>query len=192
MATLLTAVAGNAFTVTYDVNKNSLNIESETATYWNVFSDADLRNPITQWGTTNAKLGLPPVTIADLNHIGSVNDIIQNYGVTQGCNDLFPYASGYLNFLRYNNIYISSNLGSYQILGPRPGQRDIVRKVPVTAGSGLVINSRVVSKHDILDCAKICMSTLEFRFQDMYGNTINLNGNHVSFSLVFTTMSEDT
>ena len=55
----------------------------------------------------------------------------------------------------------------------------------------MVINDRVTGKHDILDCSKITLSTLEFKFHDIYENVCNLNGCHVSFSLVFTTVMED-
>lgn len=81
-------------------------------------------------------------------------------------------------------------MGNFDTLGPG-GQQTIIRKVPVTAGSGFVVNDRVVSKHDILDCSKLTLRTLEFRFHDAFGNTINFNGSHVSFSLVFTSIKED-
>ena len=55
----------------------------------------------------------------------------------------------------------------------------------------MVIYDKVTGKHDILDCSKITLSTLEFKFHDIYENVINLNGCHVSFSLVFTTVMED-
>ena len=45
-------------------------------------------------------------------------------------------------------------MGNFDTLGPR-GQQTIMRKVPVTAGSGFVVNDRVVSKHDIFDCRKL-------------------------------------
>jgi hypothetical protein len=160
--------------------------------WFQILTDQDLRNLGSSWGSNTAHAGLPSVTITDFNKLGSINSVIQNHGLSTQHTPTIPYASGFLDFLRYNNIYISSNIGSYQTLGPRPGQKDIVRKVPVNASSGAVINSRIVSVHDLLDCAKICMSTIEFRFQDMWGNTINLNGCHVSFSLVFTMVKEDT
>ena len=134
---------------------------------------------------------MPLVPITDLNHLGSINQVIKNNGYSQEYTPTKPYYSGFLDFLRYNNIYISSNIGGYQTLGPKKLQRTIIRKVPVTAGSGMVINDRVTGKHDILDCSKITLSTLEFKFHDIYENVINLNGCHVSFSLVFTTVMED-
>jgi hypothetical protein len=168
-----------------------MNISSTYTLYFKIFTDTDLRDPSTNWGSNNAIAGQPPALIADVNHLGSMNEVIKNYGTSQAYTPSNPYSSGFLDFLRYNNIYISSNLGTYQTLGPRPRQQTLIRKVPVNASSGSVINDRMVGKHDILDCSKIVMSILNFKFEDVYGNTINLNGCHVSFSLVFTTVVED-
>ena len=74
--------------------------------------------------------------------------------MSQEYSQINSYYSGLLDLFRYNNIYISSNIGGYQTLGPKKLQRTIVRKVPVTAGSGMVINDRVTGKHEILDCSK--------------------------------------
>ena len=156
-----------------------------------IFTDIDLQNPLTQWGLNNASAGVPSVVIKDCPRLGSINEIIKNYGMSPKYNPSMPYSSGFLDMMRYNNIYISSNLGTYQTLGPRPRQQTLIRKVPVTASAGSVLNDRVVGKHDILDCSKVSMSILNFKFEDVYGNIINLNGCHVSFSLVFTTVVED-
>ena len=66
----------------------------------------------------------------------------------------------------------------------------IIRKVPITSGSGFVVNDRVVGKHDILSCNKVSLRTLDFRFHDAWDNTTK-DGCHVSFSLVFTSIKED-
>ena len=66
-----------------------------------------------------------------------------------------------------------------------------IRKVPISAGSGFVVNDRVVGKHDILSCNMVSLRTLYFRFHDAWGNTRNINGCHVSFSLVVTGITED-
>ena len=100
------------------------------------------------------------------------------------------YRTGFVDWMRDHNIYISSSIGESQTLGPR-GQMTIIWKVPITAGSGFVVNDRVVGKHDILSCDKVSLRTLDFRFHDAWGNTTNLNGCHVSFSLVFTSIKED-
>jgi len=189
--TKLTSVVGDFWQVVYDPNKNCMNISSTYMLYFQFFTDDDLRNPATNWGKNNANAGDTSIIIQDLMHLGSINEVIKNYGASPHYTQTNHYASGFLDMLRYNNIYISSNLGVYQTLGPRPRQQTLVRKVPVTASSGNVINDRVVGKHDILDCSKISLSILSFRFEDVYGNTINLRGCHVSFSLIFTTLVED-
>ena len=73
-------------------------------------------------------------------------------------------------------------MGTYQTLSPI-NNNNVVRKVPVSVGNGFVINDRQVSQHDTLDCSRACLS-ISFKFHAAFGQTINLNGCHVSFSIV--------
>jgi len=185
VSAVLNAEAANLFTVVYDPNKNTLNISLNEGICFQIFSDDELRFPETDFG--RGALGV------DVHNLMSINEVIRNEGKTgvYNYNGSKNYVSGYLDFLRYNNIYLSSpNVGNFNTHGPM-GQQTIIRKVPVSAGNGFVINDRVVNKHDILDCSKATLRTVEFRFHDAYGRTINLNGGHVSFSLVFTSVKED-
>jgi len=179
------------FNVVYDPNRNCMNISSNDLICFQIFTDEELIDPATDFGQNSNLPGQPRLFTADKNNLASINQVIKNYTSGEVYTDIKSYQSGFLDFLRYNNIYISSNIGGYQTLGPKRLQRTIVRKVPVTAGSGMVINDRVNGKHDILDCSKVTLSTLEFKFHDVYENVIYLNGCHVSFSLVFTTVVED-
>ena len=157
-----------------------------------IMTDDDLKTTFRRdWGSNNAAVHLLDVRISDANNLMSCNETLKNYGNSTYYTGGGEYTSGFLDFSRYNNIYISSNIGGYQTLGPRRLQRTVIRKVPVTAASGSVINDRVSGKHDILECSKVTLSTLEFKFHDVHENVINLNGCHVSFSLVFTTVVED-
>jgi len=119
-----------------------------------------------------------------------MNEVIKQYGTTISYDSQHEYVSGYLDFSHYNNIYMSSNIGSYQTLSPAKGLTTI-RKIPVNVPNGSVINDRQVSQHDTLDCSRKCLCMLNFRFHDAYGRTINLNGCHVSFSIVFSSIRED-
>ena len=117
-----------------------------------------------------------------------MNEVRNNYGTSKQYTTSNSYNSG---FFRDNNMFFSSSIGGNETLGPRKLQRSVVRKVPIRAGSGMVINDRASGKHDILECSKVTLSILEFKFHDDYENVINLHGCHVSFSLVFTTVVED-
>ena len=43
---------------------------------------------------------------------------------------------------------------------------------------------------DYIDVSRQTLSRLEFNLTDVYGNNINLNGNHWSFSLIFARLNE--
>ena len=185
--------APNIFKVEYDTNRNRMIISTDQTVTFMIFSDIDLRDASLNWGQYfNVGVGeFEQSTLSfDRNNLRTFNEVIRNYKANQSYGYNKDYYSGYLDFLRYNNIYMSSAIGEYQTLGPR-GQTTIIRKIPVTAGSGFVFNDRVVGKHDILSCSKACLRTLQFRFHDAWGHTLNLNGGHVSFSLLFTSIVED-
>ena len=188
---LVSHIADTFLTIVYDPNRNRLCITcSGSITQFRIMTDKDLRDPATQWGKDNASIDMPNVTITDYDNLGSINEVIKNYGRSITYTRGVTYYSGYLDFLRYNNIYISGNIGEYQTIGPK-GQMTIIRKVPVTAGSGFVKNDRVVNKHDLLGGDKTTLRTIHFTFHDAWGKIINLNGGHVSLSLVFTNTPQD-
>jgi len=169
------------FTAEYDPTKNHLNLNTIDVEYYKILSDDELKSPNLNWrGTENI----------EPNDLCSLNEVLKNYGNTTVWNYLVNYVSGFLDFSHYNNIYMSSDIGCYQTLSPIK-ELTVVRKIPVTVSNGFVINDRQVSQHDTLDCSRKCLSMPYFRFHDAYGKTINLNGCHVSFSIVFSSIKED-
>ena len=65
------------------------------------------------------------------------------------------------------------------------GARDIIKKVPVNANYNEIIFNNVMVAQDYLDCSRQTLSRLSFSLQDVFGNTIDLRGNHWSFSIIF-------
>ena len=51
-----------------------------------------------------------------------------------------------------------------------------------------MILDSVVAPHGKTDVSRQSIKTLHFSLKNVFGNTINLHGGHVSFSLVFVTM----
>ena len=47
----------------------------------------------------------------------------------------------------------------------------------------------VMVSNDYLDCSKQTWRRLEFQFKNAKGELINLHGNHVSFSIIFSQMN---
>ena len=71
------------------------------------------------------------------------------------------------------------------------GERGIVLKFPVRANYNEMIYDDAVLGIDYLNCSRQSLSRLEFQLRDVFGNIINLHGNHWSFSIIFTKMKEE-
>ena len=52
----------------------------------------------------------------------------------------------------------------------------------------LIVDNQVLGS-DYLDCSGQNLNLLNFRLCDVFGNTIDLNGNHWSFSIIFSVLS---
>jgi len=120
----------------------------------------------------------------------SINNYLNNE-VAKVNTKASPYVSEYVNLNPVRNIYITSgNLGSYNTMSVS-GERGIIKKVPVTANYNQMIYDDAVLGIDYLSCSRQSLSRLEFQLKDVFGNLINLHGNHWSFSLIFTKMKEE-
>lgn len=131
--------------------------------------------------------------IIDLDYavpVQSINNYLNN-NIPKINSSANPYISGYVNLNPVRNIFITSgNLGGYNTLSIS-GERGIIKKVPVRANYNELIYDDAVLGIDYLTCSRQSLSRLEFQLKDMYGNFINLHGNHWSFSIVFAKMKED-
>jgi hypothetical protein len=88
------------------------------------------------------------------------------------------------------NIYMTATgLGNFNTMSVA-GDRNIVKKIPVTAEHGSVIFDQTVTGMDYLDCSRQTLSRLGFALRDVYGTVIDLNENHISFSIVFSRVQD--
>ena len=98
--------------------------------------------------------------------------------------------SGYIDMTPLRNIYMTaSGLGNFNTMSVA-GDRNIVKKIPVTAPHGDVIFDQTVTGMDYLDCSRQTLSRLSFALRDVYGTVIDLNDNHISFSIVFSRVQD--
>jgi hypothetical protein len=112
----------------------------------------------------------------------SLNKVIGNL-VHQGWTQ--KWTSGYIDMMPHRNLYIhSTGLGNYSTTNLK-GERNIIRKVPVTANYGEVIADQNSNGMEYLDCSYQTLSRIGFQLKDHDGNVIDLNGLHWSFSIVF-------
>ena len=83
----------------------------------------------------------------------------------------------------------ASGLGNFNTISVA-GDRNIVKKIPVNAGHGEVIFDQTVTVMDYLDCSHQTLSRLSFQLKDVFGTILELNGNRISFSIVFSRVQD--
>ena len=72
------------------------------------------------------------------------------------------------------------------------GEKTVVKKVQTqNAKFGDIISDYIRSSEDLLDCSKQSLRRLEFRFSDEAGNDLDMNGQDVSFSIVFSLKAKE-
>ena len=120
----------------------------------------------------------------------SINTMLKNF-VSKGM-DNSPFVSGYIDLVPIRNLYLScSGLGNFNTM-TLSGNRNIVKKIPVNAGPGEIIFDQTVTGMDYLDCSGQTLSRISFQLKDAYGKTVDLHGNHFSFSIVFSRVQNGT
>jgi hypothetical protein len=96
-----------------------------------------------------------------------------------------PSYSAYIDLHATRNLYLtSSSMASYNTMSNFKNDV-IIKKIPVRANYGQMIFDGASNGYDYLQLSKRTLRRLDFRLEDSYGNVMNLNGNHWSFSLIF-------
>ena len=105
-------------------------------------------------------------------------------------NTTSPFVSGFIDMYPCRNVYMtSSEIGNFNTVSVA-GDRNIIKKIPVNAGHGEVIFDQTITGMDYLDCSRQTLSRISFQLCDVYGNIFNLNGDHISFSIVFSRVQD--
>jgi hypothetical protein len=162
------------FKVIFDQNDNLITITQITESWRHSFlvSSADLLDG-RNWSAPVPK-----------NLIQSMNGIIRLGKTSYAITDETPYIA-YLDLFTTRNLYLTSSaLASYSNISNFDNDV-IVKKIPISASFGQMMFYNASTGYDYLEVSKRSLTRIDFRLQDSYGNTINLRGNHVSFSLVF-------
>jgi hypothetical protein len=175
IAAAMNSAAGvDFFESLYDFKTNTLTIKLKTiysAIPFEIYTDAYIKQ----------------MTSIDKK---TMNKTLKNF-TSKGYNTS-PFVSGYIDLYPLRNIYMtSSGLGNFNTM-TITGERNVVKKIPVNAGHGEVIFDQTVTGMDYLDCSHQTLSRISFQLRDIFGNVINLNGNHISFSIVFSRIQNGT
>ena len=172
------AVGSTAFDVQADVQAGTLTI-SILNSGW-VFSDNELTNQVN--GTWRGPF-------YDINNLKSINDMIRINGSTFQIYDTNnSFKTGFIDLLAYHSIYLTSTkLSNYSNLGPGD-QRNVLKKIVVNSSFGEVNVFEGVWSDDKVNVSNLSLKLIDFQLTDAFGNIIDLNGSHVSFSILFVKM----
>jgi len=170
---------GSFFVVTATLNTARIAISvTDPSLSFYIFSDKDLLNRVNgTWVGENYDSFRPNSCNSIIGFNGSYNFAAPNNYWTQ-------WVSGVVDVLGIHNIYITSPQFGRNSFGPK-GERNILKKLVVNAPFGGLVTESWLNDQDYTDCSKHLLRTLEFRITDSYGNTLELNGGHVSFTLIF-------
>jgi len=175
----------NHFKSSPSVRENKIGIEGLTSDTFEILTDSQLASA----GFTTTADELREAKASALPY--SVNNVLRNFTpeVVSSLSN-FVWTSGYVDLMPITNLYIvSSGLGSFNTMSVS-GERSIVKKVPVNAGYGEMIYDQSLVGIDYLDCSHQTLSRLSFQLKDVFGNVIDLHGQHWSFSIVFSRVNE--
>ena len=156
------------FDVTYDPVKNNLTIglisTLQATQAFKIYTDEEL------------KLIAPSLVGRSMNTMLK-NTVPKEYDNTN-------HVTGYIDIYPMRNLYMTaSGLGNFNTMSVA-GDRNIVKKIPVTSPDGEMIFDQTVTGMDYLDCSRQTLSRLSFQLRDVFGTVLELNGNHISFSIV--------
>ena len=194
-----------AYNVTYDTNKNLLNIAltyqhplPAFATYPGFFIvNSDLLGDPSFQSFVNGRYSY------SLN-FGSPEDCCGLLGLARGssANTHWPalqtllsntppslpttVSTGSLDMRHRHVLYLHSNaLSNLRIIGPA-GSRSVIARIPVTSiYGGIILQQHSGHPLDCVPCGGRTLRTLDFQLKDSSGNLVDLYGGAVSFQLLF-------
>ena len=172
------------FTITYDTSRHQIFIMSDFGYTYKVLTKNDIFTQLNgPWGGV----------YYSTSNSCDINTYI--LGLSAGNSPLYTstsyFRSSSLDLQSIRNLYITSNsLGNFSTLGPN-GQSNIIKKIPVTANYNCMIFDGMSSSNDFLDCSKQTLQNLEFRVENSRGDVINLNGQNISFSIIFDVLNKN-
>jgi hypothetical protein len=158
--------------------KLKISIKDPTVQSFSVFTDTDLQSRCN--GTWSGPY-------FNKSNFLSLNNVIRNdtAPTMQQYTASNPFYSGVVDLVGIHTIYITSSaLTTYNNIGSR-GERNILKKVLCSVNFGELILENTFLEKDYTDVSNRPIKTLDFRIVDTYGNDLDLNGGHVSFSLLF-------
>ena len=174
LAKAINTVAPNYVTGTYDTELNTITITLTNA------------GVVLAIPSDNTLLSLYGQSMP----LNSINSVLRNYSDIV-YTKINPFFCDYIDLFPIRNLYlVSSNLGNHNTMSVT-GECGIIKQITVNASYNQLIVDNQVLGADYLDCSNQNLSLLNFKLCDVFGSTIDLNGNHWSFSIIFSKLPEE-
>jgi hypothetical protein len=91
----------------------------------------------------------------------------------------------YLDMHTTRNLYlVSSALGNHETIS-NFGLDTVIKKIPIRYNYGEMLFDSAVAGFDFINISRRSLKRIDIKLVDVFGNVVSLNGNHFSFSLVF-------
>ena len=173
-----------AYSVTYEADTAKLKITSATAgtNYFTIFGEPALTDGY--WNTHSpSNLQVDENNTQSANKVCGFLTIAQNTGTTN--NAVAITSDSVIDVQRNHCCYIHSDLGEPGSSWGCRGESSVIRRVVIDAvQNGLAIDRHTTS-WDAVEVGAKALRAMSFRLADDNGNTVDLQGHHWSFSLVF-------
>ena len=168
----------NKFTFTYDVSRHQIIIMCDFGYQFKVLTKNDI---LTKLNGTWAGFSYDTANPHDINTcmLRLTDDVSPVYTSTS------YFTTTGLDLQPIRNIYITSTMSNYASMGPRSGQSNVIKKIPVNANYNGMVFDGMSSSNDFLDCSKQTLKTIQFRIENSRGDLINLHNQEISFSIIF-------
>ena len=181
---------GGTYTVTYDADANKYTF-SNPAIGFQLVDEYHLDQHYgwqTEWQWTGTGLK-PNGPTYDYRNPRYINHMLGVPSLKGSSVDYWPYASsvtlGVLDLRSVHSVYIHSDaLSTFNVVTPS-GAPNCIRRVPVALSFGEVIHEGFsVSPFDCLELHDVTLKTIDVKLLDVYGRELDLQGGHISFSVV--------
>ena len=120
----------------------------------------------------------------DKANLKSIHAVLANYGTSTVYTATTPYVSGRISLQPLEYVLLSSFGLGYTSYGSREGERHIIKKIHLMP-YGEITTMPFFDVSDCIPVHKISLTRLKFMISDPYGNTVDLHGGNISFSLLF-------
>ena len=166
-------------TVTYDVASSKLKVSLSAPhdSQVRIYPDAALE----AW---NSAQGVYIVDLLDTQSAGKVCGFLGETTIV-AATTIDVLGDSTVDVQRHHCCYIHSDLGDLGSSWGCLGQSDVIRRVVIDAPQNGLAVDRHTTSWDTVEISGRTLRAMNFRLADDVGKTVNLQGHHWSFSLVF-------